>query len=94
MPSLSGVLTLVNDEPILRLVIGLGTKAVETSEAIVLIASVKLVCFSLAHKLGFVVTPLITPQDTPFFISSMQAVSKKSLMMSDTRYQLPDTRKE
>ena len=36
MPSLSGVLTLVNDEPILRLVIGLGTKAVETSEAIVL----------------------------------------------------------
>ena len=35
MPVLSGVITLVNDEPALRLVIGLGTRAVDTSEALI-----------------------------------------------------------
>lgn len=36
MPSLSGVMTLIDDEPTLRLVGGLGTKAVDMDEAIVL----------------------------------------------------------
>jgi hypothetical protein len=36
MPALSGVLTTVNGQPLLRLVIGLGTRAVEMDEAIVL----------------------------------------------------------
>lgn len=36
MPALSGVLTTINGEPVLRVVIGLGTKAVEMEEAIIL----------------------------------------------------------
>ncbi len=36
MPTLSGILTTINGEPVLRVVIGLGTKAVEMEEAIVL----------------------------------------------------------